>query len=355
MNDLPLVSIIIPVYKVRDYLSRCLESLENIDYPNKEIIFVDDCCPEKSWEVCEPFLKAHPEASIIHLPENGGVTVARMTGFERSSGEYVIFVDSDDILDSLIIRRMVAAALASDADMVTGLYFWVYEDETKVMPFTISGVFDRTDVKRLVSSIIYYDELIRMPAIPLYITGKLYRREVAAKSLPVGEGLIYGEDTLTVLDMLVKSVNKLVCLLDPAYYYVKREGQITGTHIYDLWPLLIKYWRRVDELGGRIFPTQLACRMWLYLSPGVFKRRENFSWWKQRKRFVQMFKSVRDIDIVKKYLWDNPKLPKLIGRHPHFILVKRRLYLLDYICCLLEWVIHRPYKPVKYHNPAKSD
>ena len=90
-----LVSIIVPIYKVEEYLDECVESIINQTYSNIEIILVDDGSPDRCPQLCDEWAKKDNRIKVIHK-ENGGVSSARNAGITLSKGEWIWFVDSDD-------------------------------------------------------------------------------------------------------------------------------------------------------------------------------------------------------------------------------------------------------------------
>lgn len=95
MSASPLISIIVPIYNVEQYLSRCVESLLNQTYPNLEIILIDDGSIDNCWNICCEYKKKYPNVKAFRK-ENGGQSSARNFGLDKSSGEYIGFIDSDD-------------------------------------------------------------------------------------------------------------------------------------------------------------------------------------------------------------------------------------------------------------------
>ena len=91
------LSIIVPVYKVRDYLSRCLESILEQTVSDYELILVDDGCPEGCGAICDTYAQNYPQVRVIHQ-QNGGLSAARNDGIALAQGDYITFVDSDDAL-----------------------------------------------------------------------------------------------------------------------------------------------------------------------------------------------------------------------------------------------------------------
>lgn len=99
MNDTPLISVILPVFNVESYLGRCFDSLKQQTYKNIEILFVDDGSTDQSGKICEEFMKQDARVTVYHK-ENGGLSDARNYGIEKARGSHVVFVDSDDYIDS---------------------------------------------------------------------------------------------------------------------------------------------------------------------------------------------------------------------------------------------------------------
>ena len=94
-----LISVIVPIYKVQDYLDRCVQSIVNQTYKNLEIILVDDGSPDDCPRICDEWGKKDQRIKVIHK-ENGGACTARNIGLANASGKYVSFVDSDDFMDT---------------------------------------------------------------------------------------------------------------------------------------------------------------------------------------------------------------------------------------------------------------
>jgi len=136
-----LVSVIIPVYQVREFISECVQSLLNQTYSSIELIFVDDAGKDGSIEVVESLLKdAHVSYIIIRQLENKGVSVARNMGVRAAKGEFILFVDSDDYISNHCIEKLVNKAESDQADIVFGSFVclkngqvepshWCYTDD----------------------------------------------------------------------------------------------------------------------------------------------------------------------------------------------------------------------------------
>lgn len=114
----PLVSVIVPVYKVEDCLRRCLDSLRRQSLSNIEIILVDDASPDRCGEICEEYASKDVRFSVIHQSENRGVSAARNTGIKKAVGNYLMFVDSDDYVHEDFCKLPYECALKNQADLV---------------------------------------------------------------------------------------------------------------------------------------------------------------------------------------------------------------------------------------------
>ena len=116
--ETPLVSIIVPVYNVASYIDACLASIKQQTYQNIEIIVVEDCSTDDSKQVLASHL-TDERIKVIQHYENSGLSAARNTGIKSAIGEYMMFVDSDDIIDTRLVAACVDCALTKNAEVVT--------------------------------------------------------------------------------------------------------------------------------------------------------------------------------------------------------------------------------------------
>ena len=114
MNE-PLVSVIVPVYKVEDYLDKCVESIVKQTYKNLEIILVDDGSPDNCPSMCDSWAQKDSRIKVIHK-ENGGVSSARNSALDTAAGDYICFVDSDDFIEPNAVGYMLENI--GDADVI---------------------------------------------------------------------------------------------------------------------------------------------------------------------------------------------------------------------------------------------
>ena len=122
----PLVSIIVPIYKVEPYLRRCLDSIVNQTYTNLEIILVDDGSPDGCPQICDEYAAKDKRIVVIHK-ENGGLSDARNAGLDICKGEYIFFIDSDDWIKTDTIEFLYKITQDKKSDIVIGDYITTTE------------------------------------------------------------------------------------------------------------------------------------------------------------------------------------------------------------------------------------
>ena len=127
----PLVSVIIPVYKVEKYIQQALDSVMNQTYRNLQVILVDDGSPDRCGQICDEYAHRDSRITVIHK-ENGGVSSARNTGIDMAEGEWITFVDPDDWLDPNACREAVEYALETGADMIFYDYDNIFDGYTTI-------------------------------------------------------------------------------------------------------------------------------------------------------------------------------------------------------------------------------
>ena len=127
------VSVIIPVYNVKEYVEKCVETVIKQTYSNLEIILVDDGATDGSGEICDKLACKDQRIEVIHK-KNGGLSDARNAGLKVVTGEYYLFVDSDDWISVNMVKRLVDCAEKEDADIVCCGFFDVMKDEIINIP-----------------------------------------------------------------------------------------------------------------------------------------------------------------------------------------------------------------------------
>ena len=215
---MPKVSIIVPVYKVEKYLSRCIDSILGQTFQDFELILVDDGSPDRCGEICDEYEQKDDRVIAIHK-ENGGVSSARNTGMDKASGEYIMFVDSDDYIDLNMLEDML---IYDGSDLILSGLKYVDNNGNIIKEFTSNEV-EKTGLKEFVREFyINMDEKFLLSG-PY---NKLFCKEVIKLySVAYNEDFSICEDGLFVVDFLMRCRN--VSCVDKSYYNYVQYG--TGT------------------------------------------------------------------------------------------------------------------------------
>ena len=126
-TDDALISVIVPVYKVEQYLEKCVNSISVQTYSNLEIILVDDGSPDKCGDICDSLAKKDNRIKVIHKP-NGGLSSARNAGIDIASGQYIGFVDSDDSIEPYMYEKLLGLIKHDGTKLAVCAVNYIYED-----------------------------------------------------------------------------------------------------------------------------------------------------------------------------------------------------------------------------------
>lgn len=129
----PLVTVVVPVYNVERYLDACVASVTEQTYTHLDIILVDDVSPDGCPAICDRWAREDTRIRVIHRAENGGLSEARNSGIDAARGDYLAFVDSDDVAEPTMIATLVDDALRHDADIVSAGAVRVSEDNATII------------------------------------------------------------------------------------------------------------------------------------------------------------------------------------------------------------------------------
>lgn len=215
----PLISVIVPVYRVEPFLPRCLDSLRNQTYRNLEILLVDDGSPDNCGKICDEYAEKDRRFRVIHK-ENGGLSSARNAGLDAATGELVGFVDSDDWIAPQMYETLLSALIKWDAQLSCCGRYDVREKtgERKI------GLCPKSD--ECLSGVAFAGRIFRYDGCDSSACDKLYRRELLA-GMRYPEGRVC-EDMPVTYRLALKAQRVALCP-EPLYYYFHRQGSITQT------------------------------------------------------------------------------------------------------------------------------
>ena len=213
------VSVIVPVYNGEKSIERCAGSILNQDYPELELILVDDGSRDRSWEIIQAIAAADHRVKAIHQ-ENGGVSSARNRALAEASGAYVQFADVDDWLPMDATKMLVREMEAQSAELVVGDFYRIVDGNVSE-----KGSIEMGGALTLQQ---YANAMMLSPADLYYgvLWNKLYRRDIIEQySIRMDENISYSEDMIFNLEYLLH-VKSVAILKAPVYYYQYTKGSL---------------------------------------------------------------------------------------------------------------------------------
>lgn len=205
----PLISIIVPVYNVEQYLVECIESIVTQSYKHFELLLIDDGSPDKCGSICDEYARKDERIRVFHK-KNEGVSVARNFGLQRAHGEWITFCDSDDYLEKNALKQVVLTIYEfKDIDIIQFL-----SNRTPIDNHCIYDVvLDHTDYLLMNH--------------PVTVWGSFFKKEIISHyNIKFIEGLKLGEDQIFLLDYIQYTI-KCILLKERLYYYRVNNNSIT--------------------------------------------------------------------------------------------------------------------------------
>lgn len=214
-----LISVIIPVYKVEKYLNQSIESILNQTIQNIEIILVDDGSPDNCGKICDIYAEKYNNIKVVHR-ENGGLSAARNTGFENSTGDYICFIDSDDFVSQDFCENLYNLLKDRDYDYaVCGVC--KYNDGEKPAPEELNGISEYTNFQ-------FLEQQLNHNTV-FCVWNKMYRRSSIEK-LRFKEGKLH-EDLIWSADIASNCINGVIETKKQCYFYRQRQGSIVSNSL----------------------------------------------------------------------------------------------------------------------------
>lgn len=216
-----LISVIIPVYKVEDFLPRCVDSVLGQTYKKLEVILVDDGSPDNSGAICDQYAQRDHRVKVIHQ-KNAGVSAARNAALAIASGDYLTFVDSDDYLSEDALEVMLRRMLEDGSDHAVGRHVCVYEDGKTAdvsCAWMRDGVYESEKTLEWMATPQY---------LPMVTCTKLYKKKLF-------EGVAFppyvsGED-IRIFPAIMEKSQKISVVDHTVYYYYQHSASVT--HVYN--------------------------------------------------------------------------------------------------------------------------
>lgn len=212
------VSIIVPVYNVERYVEKCIRSILDQSYQNIEIIVIDDGSTDDSYNVCTDLRKESPDKIKLFKKENGGLSSARNFGLLRAQGEYISFVDSDDIVSQDFIEKLVFLLEETGSSISCCQVVKFYNEEKP--KFTRTVEYSEYNTKKAI-------ELLVTNKMPSHACNKLY---VASLFQNIKFPIDRNYEDIFIMYKIFKNTKRIVLYNNAKLYgYLQRKGSITGS------------------------------------------------------------------------------------------------------------------------------
>lgn len=213
----PLISIIVPIFKVEQYLRKCIDSIIEQTYSNLEIILVDDGSPDNCGLICDEYATKDIRIIVIHK-ENGGLSDARNGGIDIAKGEYITFIDSDDYVDINYIEVLYDLTQKFDASLSVSSFSHFKEEGGEI----------EKDKGRVITNVLSANEAIEtmfyQDKFETSAWGKLYKKELFGHDIRYPKGMLY-EDLPTTYKLMLKAV-RIAYTTQRTYHYLLRGDSI---------------------------------------------------------------------------------------------------------------------------------
>ena len=242
-----MISVIVPVYKIEEYLRQCLESLSAQTLDDMEIIIVDDGSPDGCPEICDEYAAKDARMKVVHK-ENGGLLSARKAGFAASKGDYIGFVDGDDWVEPDTFLNMYKSAREHSPDMVLSDFLCDYGDCIEPSDQCFEEEFyDRARLESEIFPKMLFDGRFYRFGVNPNCWSKLVKRELIEKNLsPVDERIRMGEDAAFIYPCMLDS-QSITCVKTPTYHYRITEQSMSNAYDERLKDIILLPYKRLKE------------------------------------------------------------------------------------------------------------
>jgi len=317
MMNKPLVSIIIPIYKVEKYITATIQSVIDQTYDNIELILVDDGTPDKSAEIAEETLSKNQFLYQIIHQENAGLGMARNAGLDVAKGDWVFFLDSDDLIVPSAIEHMVRASQEDNVDIVFSDYH-VFFSSTPKLPSCQFG-------KRVFFSQQELQLSFLLRTVVILAPGTLYRRQFLVDYELRFENIPWSEDQFFIWRML-RYISKAIYLREPLYQYRRRDGSIMTSSTAD--KMLSSYQKICYLQDVYVNETPIGRLLVPRWVMGTINAASGLMCFDEWERLLVQIDSDKHFRWLLKFPQARVKILSCIGlfsHHLYYVIVKRRL------------------------------
>lgn len=251
----PLISVIVPIYRVEAYLDECIQSIRNQTYQNLEIILIDDGSDDMCPQICDRHANEDERVKVVHK-KNGGLDSARKAGMLIATGKYVGYVDADDWIEPEMYEQLLMYAQRYQVDVVELGFFDSYKNkEEERLPYLEEGCYKGADfIEKVEPKLLYADVFYEYSILP-FLWNKLFLKERVVK-YQMKDGLTNTifDDVMVSLPCIAKT--KSIYILHKCYYHYRvRRDSLKKTYRFEAGENLIQCY---TDFYARFKGTQLC-------------------------------------------------------------------------------------------------
>lgn len=229
----PKLSIVIPMHDVEQYIEECLNSILEQDYKDFEVILVDNKSTDRTYGICEEYVKKYPGVVQLYTCEKWGAAAVRNFGVKKARGEYLWFIDSDDHIEKGAIRKLVETAETTGADAVVMAVRRVYEDGHEDILTAVDTTKEGWRNRYVMYGLAPYQNL--------------YRRDFWMKYFEFPEGMIH--EDMAIISTAVLWTDNIAFVEEPLYNYRQRVGSVLHQSGWD--PHALDIFKALGILYGK--------------------------------------------------------------------------------------------------------
>ena len=320
-----LISVIVPVYNVEEYIEKCLDSIINQTYKNLQIIIVDDGSPDNSGKICDEYAKKDNRITVLHK-ENGGVSFARNIGLQNATGNWVTFVDSDDWIENDYIEQLLKIAKQDNADVVLCGYNRVNN--------TAGQEINATGGKDTFSQFEYLIKTLNPQTGFGFCHMKLIKKD-CIQNLRFDENLVVGEDALFNMQ-LSKNIKKAVFYKKALYNYRNNSNSVVKRYDDNYAKKYLESMKKCQEyITSNYTDSKIKQNYYNYVSYHVMLVAVNYCFHPENKNKnkIKLLKEICNYDIFKQGILNSNFENISLTRKVTLFTLKHKLYFLTGLIC----------------------
>ena len=286
MSNLPLVSVIVPVYQVEKYIANCINSIINQTYKNIELIIVNDGSTDNSIQIAKDLLNGAKVDYKLINQENKGQGKSRNVGLEHASGEWILFVDSDDLLSTQTIEILIKQAIETNSEIAISNFITVNN---------INEIIEKQDKYEAIvysSSDLQKDFLLRK--IVILAPGTLYNKSFLDKYSLKFNDLKWSEDQEFVWRLLFH-INKAVYIDKPLYFYNRHTNSIMNSTKLETIVESYETIEKLEDYYGNNNMAKLIVSRWVMGTLNSTTVTEKYDDWKSLVKFLDSDKHFKNL------------------------------------------------------------